>query len=92
MNEHMTEIMQAENTLNFINHDDGEREWKGWGVGDMDGPHGLGVGESVILDPATFPPGTKIAITVPVCPECEDPVECCVCGFDWKTWAEEQYQ
>lgn len=50
------------------------------------------------LNPATFPPGTKITIKVPDCPECGEssdmhkfPPGSCTCGFDWKQWTYEQY-
>ncbi len=46
-----------------------------------------------------FPAGTKIVITVPLCPECEAPADLghfaeskkCDCGFDWKEWTENEY-
>jgi hypothetical protein len=38
-----------------------------------------------------FPPGTKITVEEPHCPMCWMTPHYCECGFDWKTWVEEQY-
>jgi hypothetical protein len=46
------------------------------------------------LDPKHFPPGTKITVSVPVCPECHLQVELCEgsdCEFDWKEWEINEY-
>jgi hypothetical protein len=43
----------------------------------------------------TFPPGTKIVISVPCCPKCDQEVEMCQldegCDFDWHEWTEGRY-
>lgn len=54
----------------------------------------------------TFPPGTKIVISEPLCPKCgipripsfptnkrNEPLYSgpCECGFDWDKWVQEQY-
>lgn len=54
----------------------------------------------ITLDSKTFPAGTKVSIEVPCCPECgisadfahAQNTQLCECGFDWKAWAEDQYQ
>lgn len=46
-----------------------------------------------------WPAGTKIVISVPICPDCGESAELgglaaskkCDCGFDWKEWAENEY-
>ena len=46
-----------------------------------------------------FPAGTKIVISVPMCPNCEESADLghfakskkCDCGFDWKEWTENEY-
>ena len=57
-------------------------------------------GDTIDPDPIelaanTFPPGTKITVSVPCCPKCGQEVECCEaddCSFDWKFWTECKYQ
>lgn len=55
------------------------------------------IGPIVELDAEHFPPGTKIRIMEPVCPECGDtPWKdhaqwVCSCGFNWKEWTEREY-
>lgn len=39
----------------------------------------------------SFPPGTKIKIEVPICPECDMIQEFCDCGFDWEKWIIGEY-
>ena len=53
------------------------------------------------LDPAHFPPGTRVVIETPICPKCGwasdyDPLSQKVicapnCIFDWITWGQENY-
>lgn len=43
-------------------------KWYGWFDGDMDGDYS----DSFDLDAKGFPPGTKITISVPVCPNCQE--------------------
>jgi hypothetical protein len=58
------------------------------------------------LDARLFPPGTKISISEPVCPDCgetrspeypppdkDQPLYAgqCDCGFDWDQWVLDQY-
>jgi len=38
-----------------------------------------------------FPPGTKIVVTTPQCPECFMIQTECKCGFNWKEWIEGKY-
>lgn len=62
--------------------------WWMYADGDMDSDTSRG---PIALDPKAFPPGTKVTVEIPVCPECDCHPENCQCGFDWKQWAEEQY-
>lgn len=62
--------------------------WHGFGDGDKDGGE---IGELLMLAATGFPAGTKIVISIPVCPECGEDAELCRCGFDWHSWAEERY-
>jgi len=51
-----------------------------------------------------FPPGTRIVIETPICPNCDEsadmntPIEFgrewpdCDCGFSWSNWAREEYE
>ena len=56
--------------------------------------------QSIVFDPKDYPPGTKIVVTSPVCPKCDEVYENCMvrgyggpneCDFDWKKWAEGKY-
>jgi hypothetical protein len=57
------------------------------------------VTEPVKFNPKDFPPGTKIVISEPLCPKCDEVYENCIgcrkeddgCDFDWKEWTENQY-
>lgn len=72
-------------------------QWHGWAEGDKgDGDNS----EILSLAACTFPPGTKVEISVPECPKCTEPFDCgfnpetgkierdhkCQCGFDWDAW------
>lgn len=83
-------------------HDQIVPRWWCYGVGDMDGDYEHG---PLSLDPRHFPPGTKISIEEPSCPECEmvrEPITPrpesgpsfsakCSCGFDWDEWTSNEY-
>ena len=72
--------------------------WKTSCEGDMGD---VGIEETLILSADIFPPGTRVRIEEPVCPDCEriptpEPNEGgwpskCVCGFDWEAWTRNQY-
>lgn len=47
--------------------------------------------ESLVLDIKTLPIGTKVVVSMPVCPECDQDRECCDCGFDWDKWTIDKY-
>jgi len=61
--------------------------------------------DDLVLDPKAFPPGTKITIQEPRCPNCGEirmqvypaPKEGprfdtkCNCGFDWEAWTANEY-
>lgn len=62
-------------------------QWHCEAEGDMDSTEE----ESIDLDAAVFPPGTKIEISVPCCPKCTQIQECCDCGFAWDAWRDNEY-
>lgn len=69
--------------------------WNGYADGDKQDDTTT---DSLIFDPKDFPPGTKIVISEPVCPKCNEVYQNCIvrsqnngCDFDWKNWTEEQY-
>ncbi|MBW5800081.1 hypothetical protein [Halomonas elongata] len=76
------------------NLDEHRPGWECYTDGDMGEETGL---DTIELPAMRFPPGTKITVEVPCCPECglsadyDREGDCCECGFDWKAWAEEQY-
>lgn len=52
--------------------------------------------DTLTLAAEHFPAGTKISISVPVCPNCGDDAQSadgtkCQCGFDWEEWARDKY-
>ena len=66
--------------------------WEAYAEGDMESEHST---EPLTLDPKSFPPGTRIIIEEPVCPECHCAASVCMevgeCDFDWKEWADNLY-
>ena len=63
---------------------------------------GAETADHVHLLPRMFPPGTRLVVSVPICPNCEDQsdlyldghsgkMDKCQCGFDWENWAVGQY-
>lgn len=64
--------------------------WKSYFEGDKEGDHSK---DDLVFDPSLYPPGTKIIIKEPVCPECQDIKEFCSddCKFDWKEWTLNKY-
>ena len=86
-----SEIMRAELKVDVYageKCDEHRKYWNAYATGDMQDED---FSEPIELALEQFPPGTKITITVPCCPDCEEIQETCDCGFDWKKWAEEQY-
>lgn len=84
------------------NFDEIKPRWWAEADGDMDGDF-IAV---LKLAAHTFPPGTKVVISEPVCPSCGDlrepvfprPKEGeplysgpCSCGFDWDAWTLDEY-
>ena len=77
--------------------------WKGYAEGDKDSD----TLDVIELAARTFPPGTKVVVREPTCPDCGelrspifDPsnekrhgtfADKCDCGFDWDTWVRDQY-
>lgn len=62
--------------------------WKSYWDGDKDEDHSK---EPIELLAEQYPPGTRIVISVPVCPNCRYIPEMCSCGFDWNGWIQDQY-
>lgn len=93
------EVMWAEQHPDVYDGPDCDQirpDWYISGEGDKGPPEGGN--DTVELAANTFPPGTKIVISVPLCPECEDTADmindankCIGCGFDWNEWARIEY-
>jgi len=62
--------------------------WQGYFEGDKESAKISGPLE---LSNKHFKAGTKITISVPLCPECKEHAEICSCGFNWKEWEAHQY-
>jgi len=68
-----------------------------------EGDENIGATLDLKLSAPEFPPGTRIIIQVPMCPNCTIPADYgaqdfsgrewpdCECGFSWEKWAESQY-
>jgi len=96
------EVQWAELRLDMYdgpNCDQKRPEWHGYAVGDKDGHS---VSGNIILNPKTFPPGTRVSIEEPICPKCREPrhfadinfsafIDKCDCGFDWQAWEEGEF-
>lgn len=79
-----------------------EPRWHCYADGDKDSDHQH---EPLTLDPRRYPPGTKIVVHEPVCPQCQEvrspkypepetgPIfdAKCDCGFDWDEWTLNEY-
>lgn len=76
--------------------------WYCYAAGDKQGDYEH---EPMTLDARLFPPGTRISVEEPVCPDCGDAREPilptpatgpvfgskCRCGFDWEAWTLSEY-
>ena len=87
----MREIMWAELKVDVYDGPSCDQHRKYWNarcdgdMGDESTP------DPILLDVQFFPPGTKVTVLVPVCPECGMDSGDCGCGYDWKAWVEQQY-
>src|SRR5258708_6031856 len=77
-------------------------QWHTFFDGDKDADY---IREPLLLDGRLFPPGTRVVISVPMCPQCEEtrglkyPMpktgpafnDKCQCGFDWHAWTLEHF-
>lgn len=77
-------------------------KWHCYADGDKDSDYQY---QPLLLDPRRFPPGTKIVVSEPVCPQCGDARSPkhpepkrgplfdpkCDCGFDWESWTLNEY-
>ncbi len=72
--------------------DEIEPRWEAYADGDMDSDT---FKTPIQLCCESFPPGTKVTVSVPCCPKCGQQVEICRadddCHFDWDKWVQEQY-
>lgn len=97
------EIMRAEMRPDCYagpNCDERAAKWRCSSEGDK-GDKGDNADMDVIeIASETFPPGTRVSVSIPVCPDCNLPSDHamdgttmgpCPCGFDWVKWAEGQY-
>ena len=81
------------------NCDEVKNFWSTYASGDKESEESV---EEIQMLAQFFPPGTKIVVSEPVCPECKENrhfnnsnmdsfVDVCDCGFNWKEWTEGEY-
>ena len=99
----MWATMRAEQAPDVYGGESGDQiipRWSGSAAGDKDGDGPIG--DTITLVAKHFPPGTKVTVSVPECPECREPADfaidpqagmmgACSCGFDWNEWARETF-
>ncbi len=65
--------------------------WWAQAEGDMEGSYV----DVITFDSKQFPPGTRVTLSLPCCPECHQVAELCEqddhCDFDWKQWTMNEY-
>lgn len=90
-----TQIDSLELEPNCYSGSSGDEVKKQWLLRDRSGTE---FKQEVKLNAAYFPPGTRITISVPMCPNCQEPAEenCpdifdCECGFSWGKWTLHKY-
>ena len=97
----MEEVMWTEQSPDIYGGDSCNQiipRWKGHCAGDMDGD----VSQDLSLIATHFPPGTKVVVSVPLCPECGESSDMalnyrngamknCTCGYDWNQYARDTY-
>lgn len=88
------EVMRAELSPDVYSGPDCDQvknRWEAFCEGDMDSDFS----QTLELSARHFPPGTKVLVLEPVCPECHQISEFCRsdegCAFDWDTWIVEEY-
>lgn len=75
--------------------DQHEPRWVGSAAGDKDGDGPIGA--TLTLAASTFPPGTRVLVEEPECPQCRTIPHLmgdqwkCECAFDWKSFAEDHF-
>lgn len=88
---------QAPDVYGGKNCDQHEPRWIGSADGDKDGDGPVGVEGVLKLDATTFPPGTKVTVHEPECPQCHTVPSWtgnrweCECNFDWHAFAENRF-
>jgi len=89
------EIMWAERQVDFYAGEKCDREDPTWVTSEQNSRGCETQKGPLELDPGTFPPGTKLTVSVPICPKCEMDCELCAedddCDFDWEEWAAVEY-
>ncbi|UWS09851.1 hypothetical protein K4K98_11030 [Phaeobacter inhibens] len=84
------------------NCDQHEPRWMGSTEGDIDSGGDVGIDGVILLDAKIFPPGTKITVSEPECPDCgtvptlqsthpAEQIWQCECDHDWRAWANTEF-
>lgn len=102
----LRESMWAEMAPDLYSGENCDEQRPQWRCLDVGGKGDSDELETLKLAANTFPPGTIVSVTEPVCPECgnaREPnfpinhetgptfVSKCDCGFDWDRWVGEEY-
>jgi hypothetical protein len=89
----LREIIWAENKLDCYQGDKCNEKEPYWSVY-VDGDHDsdqLNFKESLEFNPEAFPAGTRVVLSIPLCPNCDMDSQLCECDFDWNAWGENKY-
>ena len=95
MSTEYTEIMRAEMKPDVYGGEKCDEvipRWEAYADGDMDSDT---FDHNIELDCRGFPPGTRVIISVPCCPDCGQDVEMCQqdhsCNYSWDEWVQNEY-
>ena len=94
------EVMWAEQAPDVYDGPECDQHKPDWRTNELGSKEPDSSGMDLIeLKADNWPAGTKIVISVPLCPDCGESAELgglasdkkCDCGFDWKGWANNEY-
>jgi len=86
-----TEIMRAELKVDVYGGEKADEHNNFWNIYAAGDKQDEDSEEDISLSVKDLPPGTRVIVTAPICPDCLLTSEDCNCGFAWKQWIENEY-